>query len=935
VSSPFLGRVAELTRLRAAFEEAAGGQAVLTLVRGESGVGKSSLVKHFTDALARDRPDLLVFAGRCYERESVPYKAFDGVVDALAHGLARLPDAAASSLIPDNLGALCQVFPVLRRVRAFAAEALPQPLAPQEVRRRAFGALRQLFKRLTARNAVVVVVDDLQWTDADSLSLLREVLRQPEAPPLAFIATVRVAAGTASDGQGALSPARLEAELPGAIRHVEVGRLEPREARELAEQLLRDVAPERVGAAASIAEETGGHPMFIDALARHMASAPASAEAASALKLDDALWARVQQLEPAARRLVELVAVAEAPVAQESMASATGLDMGEFGRVVGGLRAANLVSTSGSRGSDRIEPYHNRIREAVIARMDPSSRAGLHRQLALALEAAALPDVEALAIHWAGSGDTVRAARNARLAAEQAAAALAFDRAAQWWQRALELSSGEAPERRLLRVQLADALANMGRGARAAEEYEVAAEGAAAAEALELRRRAAEQLLRSGHFDRGMSMAREALAAIDLHLPATPLGAMVHLLFWRFVLLLRGTRFRERDRTEVAPRELTRIDVTWSLAIGLSMTDNLYGALFNTRTLLLALRAGEPFRVSRSLSAEASFRSTAGKPAWGRAKQIIQAARALAERTGNPQARAWARVTEAAAHYLNGRFRSALTLCDEAIQAYRQSGGTPSEMVSAQLFAMNSLTYLGDLKELQKRVRECIEDAVDRGDLYAEVSFTIGFPNMAWLAADDPVTARTKTAAAMKKWSKQGFHLEHFYELLAETHVDLYTGDFEGAHGRLERSAGSLRRSLLLRIQSVRVLLWFMRGRAALGVATARPDRRPAMLAEASACARRIAREGVEWGEPLAAWIEAGVAAVRGDVRAAARRASDAIVGFDAAEMTLQSLTAELGAAMLASDEARASSARQKLRERGVASPEGFVRLFAPAHATK
>ena len=250
VSSPFLGRVAELTRLRAAFEEAAGGQAVLTLVRGESGVGKSSLVKHFTDALARDRPDLLVLAGRCYERESVPYKAFDGVVDALAHRLARLPDAAASALIPDNLGALCQVFPVLRRVRAFAAEALPQPLAPQEVRRRAFGALRQLFKRLTARNAVVVVVDDLQWTDADSLSLLREVLRQPEAPPLAFIATVRVAAGTASDGQGALSPARLEAELPGAIRHVEVGRLEPREARELAEQLLRDVAPERVGAAA-------------------------------------------------------------------------------------------------------------------------------------------------------------------------------------------------------------------------------------------------------------------------------------------------------------------------------------------------------------------------------------------------------------------------------------------------------------------------------------------------------------------------------------------------------------------------------------------------------------------------------------------------------------------------------------------------------------
>ena len=930
VSSPFVGRVPELTQLREAFEQAAAGKAVLTLVQGESGVGKSSLVKHFTDELARERADLLVVAGRCYERESVPYKAFDGVVDSLAHRLARLPDAGASALIPDNLGALCQVFPVLRRVRVFAAMTRPVTIAPQELRRRAFGALRQLLARLTAKSALVIVVDDLQWTDADSMSLLREVLRQPEAPPLLFIATVRVAARSGSGSLGALSPSRLEAELPGSIRHIEVGRLGPREARELAERLLRDIAPERAASATSIAEETGGHPMFIDALARHTASEPAS-EGTPSLKLDDALWSRVTQLDAAGRNLVELVAVAGAPMAQEAMASAAGLDMAELGRVLGGLRAANLVRTAGARGADAVEAYHDRVREAVTARIDAGSRARLHGQLAIALEAAAAPDVEALARHWTGAGDTARALRNARLAAEQASTALAFDRSAQWWQRTLELSPEGSPEKKALRLQLADALANAGRGARAAEEYEAAARGGSGGEALDLRRRAAEQLLRSGHFDRGLAMAREALAAVNLTLPATPLGALVRLLFWRFVLLLRGTRFRERDPSEIAPRVLTRIDVAWSLAIGLAMTDNVYGALFNTRTLLLALRAGEPFRVSRSLSAEATFRAVAGKPVWAGVKRIIQSARTLAERTGNMQARAFARGTEGVSHYLNGRFRTALTLCDEATQLYRQSGGTPSEMVSAQLLGINALSYLGDLQDLRKRVFECIEDAVDRGDLYAEVSFTIGYPNLAWLVDDDPATARAKTAVAMKKWSKQGFHLEHYYELLAETHVDLYTGDFEAARERLRQRAGALRRSLVLRFQSIRITIAFLQARAALGIASVHGSRRQEMLAEAAACARRIAREDTEWGEPIATWLEAGIAAARGEVGAAQLRTKDAIAGFEAADMRLLSLVAELGSAMLAKDADRTASAEQKLRERGIANPGGFVRMFAPS----
>src|SRR6185369_15413925 len=97
-------------------------RAVALLVHGESGVGKSALVRRFTDGIqagAAGPREPLVLAGRCYERESVPYKAFDGVVDALSRHLSKLGRAAAG-LLPRNAGLLAQVFPVMRRVEAVA-----------------------------------------------------------------------------------------------------------------------------------------------------------------------------------------------------------------------------------------------------------------------------------------------------------------------------------------------------------------------------------------------------------------------------------------------------------------------------------------------------------------------------------------------------------------------------------------------------------------------------------------------------------------------------------------------------------------------------------------------------------------------------------------------------------------------------------------------
>src|SRR5439155_14755909 len=139
------GRAAELTTLRQAFDDARRG-AVAVRVCGESGVGKTALVRAFVDSL----PGQSVLFGRCYEQESLPFKAFDGVVDALCQKLRALPAQAARELLPPEAPLLLRLFAQLSRVPA-VAELPPPPdpvTNPVQLRSRAFAAFREVLRRL-------------------------------------------------------------------------------------------------------------------------------------------------------------------------------------------------------------------------------------------------------------------------------------------------------------------------------------------------------------------------------------------------------------------------------------------------------------------------------------------------------------------------------------------------------------------------------------------------------------------------------------------------------------------------------------------------------------------------------------------------------------------------------------------------------------------
>ena len=880
----FVGRGPHLAALEAAFADVNAGRATTVLVHGRSGVGKSALVRHFLATL-RDRDGAVILAGRCFEQESVPYKAIDSLADALAQHLAALPRDEVEALLPPEIGALARVFPALQQAAGLVVAPRDAPTTDRQAQRRqAFGALRELLSRIAEHRPLILVIDDLQWGDVDSALLLAELLRPPDPPKLLLLALYRSEYAETSDCLKIV----LDRGPDAADTSRRVLAVEPLTADESRDLALAALGPgDGGGAAEAIAREARGNPYFVHELAQHLRAGAAISDLGApgrGLDLDEVLWSRVLRLPGGARRLLEVVAVAGRPLRQREAYRAAGLGVEERSAVAA-LRSGKLVRSTGPRLDDEVEAFHDRIRESVAAHLAPEARAGHHRTLAVVLEEAGGSDPETLAVHFLGADEPEKAGTYYALAADQAAEALAFDRAAKLYALAGELRPGLGDEGRALRRKLADALANAGRGVDAARAYHHSSHEAEGAEQAELRRRAAYQFCISGHVDEGRAAFAAILGGVGLRLPRSPKHALGSLLFHRARLRLRGVGFSEREAGATGVELLDRIDTIWSTAIGLTMIDLVPGHDFHARAALLSLRAGEPYRVARSLAMLGSGVSTHGVSGRGWAARLLRAAGEIAAKIDHPHAHGVLALSAGIAEFMIGHWKSALAELDRAEAIFRaECTGVAWELDTCHVFTLMALADLGDFPELHRRWEAQRRSAQDRGDLYALTALDTQTGTHVRLAADDPEGARIAIRAVMARWSREGFHLQHLLSLNAETLVDLYLGEGASALARIESRWKALAGSLFLRAQVTRIYMEYLRGICAISAARTASDPR-SLLKSARREAVRLDRERVPWASAMAELIRAGVHASAGDPQAAARRFAQAAARLDAVDM--------------------------------------------------
>jgi len=867
----FVGRQAELSALQAAVAACVNHGAVLAL-GGPAGVGKSMLVRHFLRSLSPERHVVLV--AKCHERETLPNKALDALMDALVPYLRTLSPEELEGLLPRHMHELVRMFPSLSRIGPFARALYHSTKADeQEQKQRAISALAELAGRLADRFVLVVWIDDLQWGDRDSMEFFRQLLSTERLSNCLFLGSLRTDVrrperlirrflGTAFGSPAARSAPTRTAAGSIAIQALRLNPLGASEARTLAADLLAGF-PDRV--ADELIEEAQGSPFLISLLAGHARELTVTASSCSRsstregaeptrITLSSVVRARLERLSTAAIDVVQLVALAAGPIDQRVILTAAGLD---HESAFHELRTAQLVRTQGRHR--RVELYHEALAAAVLVQLDEVHLRGLHGRLAKALIEREVPQYERIAFHLRAAGCGGEAKKYLLLDAARSHSALAHGRAARLYRLALE-SGLDEPEAQTTRIAYAHAMRGSGRGQQAAEAYLAAAVSEADSwRRFELQRRAAQEFLLTGLFDRGIALLKELVPIVRVSLPRSRVATVIGLLWRRALLRLRGIRFRLRPEREVSKFHLARLDTMWMLGQGLVIFDAVLGINLQSRYVLLALCSGEPTRIARALALEAVRASYSGQGSRPRVDRLLDRAHQLGADLPDALASATTTLWSSAAAYFMGEPRRALQEVELAERALREEcAGTAWELATAHLVVLGSLYMLGDWPKFEERCRRAVREAESRGNRFQSVGLR-AHTHLARLIADDVEGARGELQYVRDEWPQKDFHMQHLALFFGEARIRLYLGDGVGACEHLAAMWPDARRSFLLRARLLRVeaLAWRARAHAlAYGQTGHTPHR-----SEALHCAGALAREGFLGSQGHALCTRAAVAA--------------------------------------------------------------------------
>ncbi len=451
----FVGRDAELERLRELWKESLAGERRAALLGGEPGIGKTRLAAQLAGALHDE--GAMVLAGRCDEDLGVPYQPF---VEALRWYAGHVPVPRLGR----HGGELVRLAPELAEL----VPGLTQPLRsdPETERYRLFEAVADWLADMSGEAPVLLILNDLHWAAKPTLLLLRHVLRAQEPARLLVVATYR----DTDIGRGhPLTDLLADLRRDGSSRRLPVTGLDaPTVAAFLQAAAGHDLDEEGEDLAQAMWAETDGNPFFVTEVLRHLSESGALEQrdgrwvATSALEelgipegIRDVIGRRLAKLAEATNRVLTVAAVVGLEFEAAVVAAAGGLDEDAvFAGVEEAVAARLVVEAPGP--APRYRFFHTLIRTTLYDEVTAGRRVALHRRVGEAIEAIHphhLDDhLPALAHHWARASapaaEVGKAVDYATRAGDRALAQLAHDEAAAYYAQAVELldAAGEPAE---------------------------------------------------------------------------------------------------------------------------------------------------------------------------------------------------------------------------------------------------------------------------------------------------------------------------------------------------------------------------------------------------------------------------------------------------------------------------------------------------------
>ncbi|WP_240562975.1 nuclear transport factor 2 family protein [Mycobacterium sp. IS-1264] len=432
---PFVGRGRELERLFTAWQAALAGGTNAVLIAGEPGVGKTRLAGEWSRQ-AYDQGALVIY-GRCDEDLGAPYQPFAEALRSLvpclgSGGLRGLRGVEALlALVPG----LSDVLPDL---------AMPTRADPDTERYALFDAVVGLLGIASAGAPIILILDDLHWAAKPTLLLLRHLLRFGEHARVQIVGTYR---STDLDRSHPLAAMLADLHRDGTADRLQLGGLDEDDV----SAYVAEAGYDDEELARALASVTGGNPFFLIEALRHVDESGGRWDQSTLPQgVREAVSRRLSRLAPETNKALAAAAVVGSRFALDLVESVVGDDL------VDALDEACKAGIVIEEHGGRYRFNHAIVRQSLLAELPSVRRMRLHQRIATTLESQPGADEERLAelahhyFECAWAGNAAKAVEYCRRAADQAMTRLAYEGAAELYDRALhalEEIDDELPDR--------------------------------------------------------------------------------------------------------------------------------------------------------------------------------------------------------------------------------------------------------------------------------------------------------------------------------------------------------------------------------------------------------------------------------------------------------------------------------------------------------